>query len=137
MLVDEAAALTRDPATAELLPLLINQVRGQGIGVLATAQSPSLLGESRDELLSTSPHLFVGRLHDPDALVALAGTRYVPELSHDPATGRTNAREQHAHRLDPQRVRAFPTFRWAIISGQAEAGSRLAHAFVPPLPIHQ
>lgn len=134
VLIDEAMTLLSDPSHAGLLPRLFNQARSQGIGILATSQTFELLGAEGEQLLTSAPTVIIGRLNSPDPVVSIVGTRYVPELSHDPESGRTTAREQHAHRLDPQRIRELRTFRWVIYAGQADGGARLLHAFVPPVP---
>lgn len=108
VIVDEAAAILDHPSSPDL-SILMEQVRSQGIGLVVAAQSVAGLGVQGARLLTSGADLLAGLTRDTEEVVRLAGTHRVVEVGHQAVdrslTGVTTSREQHAHRVDPERLR--------------------------------
>ena len=126
VIIDEAGALLDSDLAPPDLPHLSEQLRSANIGLVLAAQSVESLGPAGPRLMNSGCDLLVGRMPDPDQIVRLAGTQRVAEIAHQgnragaTRTGRTAAREQHTHRLDPDHVRDARTGLFALLeTGQS------------------
>lgn len=120
VILDEGSVLLDDPQAPDLA-VLAEQVRSQGIGLVVAAQSVEGLGQQGARLLAAGGDLLAARTGDPEVIARLAGTVRVQEVAHQGAhggrktTGVTTAREQAAHRLDPDRLREAPPGCFALV----------------------
>jgi hypothetical protein len=136
MVVDEFSSLAAAMSMAER----IEQARGYRAALVLCPQSAAGLGEPREaqRILASVQTVVCHRVNTPEDVVALGGTRMVPELSThvapDGPTGAGSARMQHQFKVDPNDVRGLaPGEAWVISCGQATK-CRMARApqLTPP-----
>jgi Bacterial protein of unknown function (DUF853) len=122
LVVDEFAALSERSGMAARL----EQARSFQTAIVLCPQVVSGMGdqEEQDRILGSVQTVICHRVNTPEALIALAGTRQVPEYSSEigpsGSTGHGSARIQHQYKVDPNRVRQLPAgVAYVISQGRA------------------
>lgn len=118
LIIDELSAIaTKKTDVAGLF----ERVRGFGGHIVATAQSYAGMGPHAERILDASRGLIVHHCDDPGRLAARAGTRRVPEFSHqvdsDGVIGYSTLRMSEQFRVDPNEIRGLGTGECFVICG--------------------
>jgi conjugal transfer pilus assembly protein TraD len=118
LVVDEFSAL----AEAAGMARCIEQARGFDTALVLVPQVVAGMGEQADarRILGSVETVICHRVNTPEELVALAGTRPVPELStrfnRAGTTGEGSIQQRHHYKIDPNRVRGLPEGEAFLIS---------------------
>lgn len=117
LIIDELSAIALKSDVASLF----ERIRGFGGHIVVTAQSYAGMGQQAERVLNAATGLIVHHCDDPERLVARAGTRLVPDFSHqigsDGATGYGTMRMREQLRVDPNEVRELEVGVCFVISG--------------------
>jgi conjugal transfer pilus assembly protein TraD len=130
LIVDELSALAGNAGIARQ----VEQARGFNAGLILAPQVTAGLGDAAEaERITGSVETIVcHRVNTPESIIALAGTRKVPEhltrFAGGRATGEGSIRIRDQSKIDANRVRALPPGAVFIISKNRAMGAQILRA---------
>lgn len=131
LVVDEGGVLLNYAGTPSLLNM-VERARSANCGVVIATQTLESLGPDGIRLVGTGPTRWMGSSPTPEEMVKAAGTKVVMEASVQEEggnwKGKKTARAQKAYVIDPDLIRALPTFYWSMSKGNAHL-----LLYVPPV----